>query len=77
MAGTRAAFVTWFDPTLICEPVWDGTDTPYLLANTPESVSMTSSLVDGYGRQPAKPTGPGGSKSTRVDFSPSKVAMRL
>jgi hypothetical protein len=53
-------FVTWYDPKVICEPVWDGTATPYLLANGSD-VSMPSSLCDGPSRQHAKPTSGGGS----------------
>lgn len=70
-------FVSWFDPTVICEPVWDGTTTPYLLA-AKDDVSMPSSLCEGPSRQHAKPTSRGGGSagSTRGTGLVSQTAMR-
>ncbi len=69
-------FVSWFDPTVICEPVWDGTSTPYLLA-TKGDVSMASSLLnEGGSAAPAKAIGPGGSRGTRGSGMVSQTAMR-
>lgn len=74
----RKAFVTWYDPKVICEPVWDGTSTPYLLANREDSASMPSSLCEGPSRQHAKPTSRGGGSagSTRGTGLVSQTAMR-
>ena len=69
------AFVSWFDPTVICEPVWDGRQ--YLLACRPgDDVSMGSSLNEGHSPAPSKPTGRGGSRGSRGSGVVSQTAMR-
>lgn len=69
-------FVSWFDPTVICEPVWDGTSTPYLLAGRPDDVPMGSSLLQGTGASPAKAITSGGSRGSRGSGLVSQTAMR-
>ena len=67
------AFVSWFDPTVECIPIWNGRD--YLLA-VEGSVSMPSSLGAGQAQQPAKAVGPGGGARTRRSGLVSQSAMR-
>jgi hypothetical protein len=69
-----APFVSWYDPTLECIPVWDGRQ--YLLA-TKDDVSMPSSLVhDGPSLQPAKPSGTRGKTgNARSSGITSRTAM--
>jgi hypothetical protein len=75
MGGT---FISWYDPTVECTPVWDGTQTPYLLAtkDDPRLVSMGSSLVACATVGPAKAIGPGGSRGSRGSGVVSQTAMR-
>jgi hypothetical protein len=69
-------FVSWFDPTVECTPVWDGTSTPYLLAGKPNDVPMGSSLLNGQGVSPAKALSAGGSRGSRGSGVVSQTAMR-
>ena len=65
------SFVSWYDPTVVCTPIWNGRD--YLLA-VEGSASMPSSLGPGQAQQPAKAQGARGSGGTR---SCSLVAQTL
>jgi hypothetical protein len=60
---TGQTFVSWYDPTVECTPIWNGRD--YLLA-VEGSVSMPSSLGPGPTQQPAKAQGARGSGGTRA-----------
>jgi hypothetical protein len=74
-----SSFISWYDPTVECTPVWDGTgSTPYLLAtkDDPRLVSMGSSLVACATVGPAKAIGPGGSRGSRGTGHVSQTAMR-
>jgi hypothetical protein len=75
MPSPNPPFVSWYDPALICIPVWDGR--AYLLATKDEDVSMPSSLVaDGPSQQPAKPMGSRGSKTaSRASGLTSRSAL--
>ena len=55
---TGQSFVSWYDPTVECTPIWNGRD--YLLA-VEGSASMPSSLGPGQAQQPAKSVGTRGS----------------
>ena len=72
------AFVSWYDPKVICEPVWDGTSTPYLLATRDDSpgASMPSSLNDGPSQQHAKTATRGGGQGSAGRGTVWKAAMR-
>lgn len=69
-------FVTWcpYRGWVAAEVVWTGA-MPFV---PPSDVSMTSSLVDGYGgAAPAKPNGPAGSgRASRGSGLVSQTAMR-
>ena len=65
-------FVSWYDPAVVCIPVWDGRQ--YLLA-TKDDVAMPSSLVCESGSlQPAKPSGTRG-HGARSSGITSRTAM--
>ena len=66
-------FVSWFDPTVVCEVVWDGR---YLIPPDPD-VPWPSSLHEGRSsRQPAKSSGKAGTPSGVVYQTVSGAAQR-